>query len=111
LAVVVLVYLGLSYAESKDRHITVDLLYVRLGVRARLVLRVFGGLVALVVIAVVTWRLYAYSGQLQAGRYTTGTWRLPLHPVALLAVLGSAAFGLAVLANTAVSLLALVRRR
>jgi TRAP-type C4-dicarboxylate transport system permease small subunit len=111
LAVVVLVYLGLSYAESRDSHITVDLLYVRLGVRARLALRVFAGLVALAVIGLMTWRLYVYAGLLDAGGYTTGIWRLPLYPVALLAVLGAAAYGLAVLANTAVSLLALVRRR
>lgn len=110
LAVVVLVYLGLSYAESRDRHIAVDLLYVRLGVRGRLVLRVFAGIVSFIVIAAMTWRLLVYAGQLEAGGYTTGILRLPLYPVALLAVLGSATFALAVLANTAVWLLALIRR-
>lgn len=110
LAVVVLVYLGLSHTESRDAHIAVDLLYLRLGVRARLALRVFAGLVSLAVIAVMTWRLYLYAGQLDAGGYTTGILRIPLYPVALLAVLGAATFGLAVLANTAVSLLALVKR-
>lgn len=110
LAVVVLVYLGLPYAESRDAHITVDLLYVRLGVRARLGLRVFAGLVSVAVIAVMTWRLYRYAGQLDAGGYTTGILRVPLYPVALLAVLGAATFGLAALVNTAVSFLALVRR-
>lgn len=111
LAVVVLVYLGLARAESRDAHIAVDLLYVRLGVRAQLALRVFAGVVSLVVIAVLTWRLYLYAGQLDAGGYTTGILRVPHYPVALLAVLGAASFGLAVLANTVASLLALVRRR
>lgn len=110
-AVVVIVYLGLSHAESRDAHITVDLLYVRLGARAQLALRVFAGIVGLVVIGVMTWRLYLFAGQLDAGGYTTGILRLPLYPVALLAVLGATAYGLAVLANTVVSLLALVGRR
>ncbi|QSB16615.1 TRAP transporter small permease [Natronosporangium hydrolyticum] len=109
LAVVILVYLGLSYAESRDSHIAVDLLYQRLGVRGRLLLRVFAGAVSLLVISVLTWRLFVYAGQLDTGGYTTGILRLPLYPVALLAVLGAAAFWLAVFANTAVSLLALMR--
>jgi TRAP-type C4-dicarboxylate transport system permease small subunit len=111
LAVVAMVYLGLSYAESRDTHIAVDLLYVRLPVRAQLALRVFAGLVSLVVIAVMTWRLYVYAGQLDAGGYITGILQIPLYPVALLAVLGAATFGLAVLVNTAVSMRALLRRR
>jgi TRAP-type C4-dicarboxylate transport system permease small subunit len=111
LAVVPMVYLGLSYAESRDAHIAVDLLYVRLPVRARLALRVFAGLASLAVIAVMTWRLYVYAGQLDAGGYVTGILRIPLYPVALLAVLGSAAFGLAVLLNTVVSARALLGRR
>src|SRR5690606_4986095 len=82
LAVVVLVYLGLSYAESRDSHIAVDLLYLQLGVRGQLALRVFGGLVSLVVIALMTWRLSVFAGQLEAGSYTTGILRLPLYPVA-----------------------------
>lgn len=111
LAMVPMVYLGLSYAESRDAHIAVDLLYVRLPVRARLALRVFAGLVGLSVIALMTWRLYVYAGQLDTGGYTTGILRIPLYPVALLAVLGAATFGLAVLLNTVVSLRALLGRR
>lgn len=111
LAVVAMVYLGLSYAESKDAHIAVDLLYVRLPVRGQLALRVFAGLVSLAVIAVMTWRLYVYAGQLDTGGYITGILQIPLYPVALLAVLGTATFGLAVLLNTAVSMRALLGRR
>jgi TRAP-type transport system small permease protein len=110
LAVVVLVYLGLSYAESRDRHIAVDLLYVRLPVRARLAMRVFAGLFGVVVIAVMTWRLFLYAGQLDAGGYTTGILRIPLYPVALVAVLGAAVFLVAIIANTAVAFIALIRR-
>lgn len=111
LAVVMLVYLGLARAESQDAHIAVDLFYVRLSERLQLVLRVVAGVVTLVVIAALTWRLQQFAGQLDTGGYTTMVWRLPLYPVAILGVLGAGAFGLAVLANTLVALRALVGRR
>lgn len=111
LAVVILVYLGLARTEDRDAHITVDLLYGRLGVTAQLALRVFAGVVAVVVVTAMTWRLWVFAGQLDAGNYTTGTLRLPLYPVALLGVVGSAAFALAILSNLALSVAAAVARR
>lgn len=111
LAVVVLVYLGLARAENDDAHITVDLLFVRLGERARLVVRVVAGLVSAGVVALLTWRLFVFAGQLQAGGFTTGVLRIPLYPVALIGVIGATAFGLAILANVAVSARALLRDR
>jgi TRAP-type transport system small permease protein len=111
LAVVVLVYLGLARTEDRDAHISADLLFVRLSPTGQLLSRIFAGVVASVVITAMTWRLYDYGNQLDAGGYTTGILRLPMYPVALLAVLGSAAFGLAVLVNLALSVRALVGRR
>ncbi|WP_130650759.1 TRAP transporter small permease [Egicoccus halophilus] len=111
LAVVVLVYLGLARVESQDAHISVDLLYVRLGRRAQLGLRAFAGVVGFLVVAVMTWRLYVYAGQLDAGGYTTGIRRVPLYPVALLGVAGAAAFGLSILTNLVLVVRSLVRGR
>jgi TRAP-type transport system small permease protein len=111
LAVVVLVYLGLARTESQDAHISVDLLYVRLGVRAKLALRVLAGVVSLAVLVVMTWRLWIYAGSLDAGGYTTGIRRIPLYPVALLGVLGTAMFAVAVFVNLLVSVRALVKGR
>jgi TRAP-type transport system small permease protein len=111
LAVVVLVYLGLAHTESDDGHITVDLLFVRLKERGQLVLRAIAGCIGVIVIAAMTWRLYVFAGQLDAGNYTTGVLRIPLYPVAILGVVGAAAFGLAVLANLAVVVRAIVKAR
>ncbi len=111
LAVVVLVYLGLARTETDDAHITVDLLFVRMGLRGQLLLRAFGGLVGLLVIAAMTWRLFVFAGTLDAGGYTTGVLRIPLYPVAILGVIGAAAFGLAILANLAVVLRTLIKAR
>ena len=109
LAVVVLVYLGLARAENQDAHITVDLVFVRLGKTARLGMRVFAGAVSFLVIAVLTWRLLVFAGELDSGGYTTGVLRLPLYPVALAGVVGCVAFALAVLGNVLVAARALMR--
>ncbi|WP_052668698.1 TRAP transporter small permease [Nitriliruptor alkaliphilus] len=111
LGVVILVYLGLARTESQDAHISVDLLYLRLGPRTKLALRVLAGAIGFVVISIMTWRLYLYAGQLDAGGYTTGILRLPLSPVAMLGVLGSGMFALVILFNLVVVLRALVTRR
>jgi TRAP-type transport system small permease protein len=108
-AVVALVYLGLARAERDDAHISVDLLFVRLGRRGRLVLRVVAGTIGFGVVAVLTWRLYLFAGQLDAGGYTTGVLRIPLYPVALAGVVGATAYALAILGNLVVSVRALVR--
>jgi TRAP-type C4-dicarboxylate transport system permease small subunit len=111
LAVVILVYLGLARAEDQDAHIAVDLLFVRLEKEGQLAMRVFAGAVSVLVIGIMTWRLFVFAQQLNAGGQTTGVLRIPLYPVALIGVAGSAAFGLAALSNMLVSLRALVRRR
>ena len=111
LAVVMLVYLGLARAENADSHITVDLLFARLDARAQLVLRIAAGLVSAAVVGVLTWRLALFAGQLASGGFTTGVLRIPLYPVAIVGVLGAAAFLLAILSNVVVAVRALVTDR
>jgi TRAP-type transport system small permease protein len=111
LAVVVLVYLGLARAEHERAHIAVDLLFVRLGTRTQLVVRVLAGLLSAAVVLVLTWRLLAFSGQLRDGGFTTGVLSVPLYPVALIGVAGAGVFALAILGNVAHALRALVTDR
>lgn len=101
LAMVGIVYLGLAYAQQQDGHITVDLLYQRLGRRWRAVLDAFAAVLGAVVVALIAWRLYAYADVLEVGGRTTASRRIPLHPFAYLAIVGLAAFVLA-LATTVV---------
>jgi TRAP-type transport system small permease protein len=111
IAVVMLVYLGLAHTEDADRHVTVDLLYIRMGRTGKLVLRMFGGVVALAVMGAMTWRLWVYAQSLDAGGYTTGILHVPLFPVAVVTVVGCAAFTLAILTKTVFAARALVGRR
>ncbi|QBI19398.1 TRAP transporter small permease [Egibacter rhizosphaerae] len=111
LAVVILVYLGLARVENQDSHIAVDLLFGRLGTRGQLLLRGLAGLLGAGIMGLLTWRLFVFAGDLDAGGYATASWGLPLYPVALVGVVGSTAFVLALLLNAYVALAALVKRR
>jgi TRAP-type C4-dicarboxylate transport system permease small subunit len=109
LAVVVLVYLGLPRAENEDAHIAADLLYVRLKPRSQVVMRIFASAISLIVVAVMTWRLFVFARQMDAGGYTTGVLRIPLYPVAMLGVLGATAFTIATAATFSSSIRDLMR--
>lgn len=95
LAMVGIVYLGMAYAQQQDSHITVNLLYERLGRRWRAALDAFAAVVGIAVVALIAWRLYVYADVLQAGGQTTASRRIPLHPFAYLAIVGLTAYVLA----------------
>ena len=95
LAMIGIVYLGLAYAQHQNSHIAVDLLYLRLGRRARLGLDIFATTLSMVVLALVAWRLYDYGAVLEAGGRTTASRSIPLYPFAYVAIIGVVAFMLA----------------
>lgn len=92
IAMIGIVYLGLAYAQHQNNHIAVDLLYLRLGRRGRLVLDVFSTALSMVVLALVAWRLYDYAAVLDAGGRTTASRSIPLYPFAYVAIVGLLAF-------------------
>ncbi len=96
LAMIGIVYLGLAYAQQRDNHISVDLLYNRLDVRARIVLDGFVTALSVIVLGLLAWQLYRYAGVLHAGNRVTGSRGIPLAPFAFVAITGVAAFLLAI---------------
>jgi TRAP-type C4-dicarboxylate transport system permease small subunit len=64
-------------------------------------LGLFAALVSFATVAAMTWRLWAYAGQLAASGRTTSALRIPLSWVAWIAVVGSAVYaaGVAVTAS------------
>jgi TRAP-type transport system small permease protein len=88
IGMVAIVFMGLAYAQVRGDHIRVDLLYEQLGPRGRRVLGLFAALVSFATVAVLTWRLWAYAGQLAASGRTTSALRIPLSWVAWIAVAG-----------------------
>lgn len=101
LAMVVVVYLGLGYAEHEGDHIAIDIVYDMVGRGVQLLLTVLGGVFGLVVIGLMTWHLYRFAEVLSGGGYTTSVLDIPQRPVVLIAAGGAAMFILA-LASTAV---------
>jgi TRAP-type C4-dicarboxylate transport system permease small subunit len=95
LAMVGIVYLGMAYAQQQDSHITVNLLYQRLGRRWQAAVDTFAAVVGVVVVALIAWRLYVYAEVLEVGGRTTASRRIPLYPFAYLAIVGLTAYGLA----------------
>jgi len=91
-----IVFLGLAYAQVREDHIRVDLLYERLGPRGRKVLGLFAALVSFATVAVLTWRLWSYAGRLSASGRTTSALRIPLSWVAWVAVAGAAIYAMGV---------------
>jgi TRAP-type transport system small permease protein len=99
LSMIAIVYLGFAWAQHNDDHISVDILYVRFGKRGQAVLDAVAALISFVVLALIAWRLYAYSETLQSGGRTTATRRIPLYPLAYVAIVGTVAFVLALAAT------------
>jgi TRAP-type C4-dicarboxylate transport system permease small subunit len=95
LAMIGIVYLGMAYAQHRNNHISVDLLYNRLGSRVRLVLDGFATTLSVVVLGVLAWQLHQYAAVLEAGNRVTASRGIPLHPFAFVAIVGIAALVLA----------------
>ena len=99
LSMVAIVYLAFAYAQQNDDHISVDLLYIRFGKRGQAVMDAIAAGISFVVLALIAWRLYAYSETLQLGGRTTATRRIPLYPMAYVAIVGTVAFVLALVST------------
>lgn len=106
LLLVVVVYLGFAHAEHQGDHVSVDLVYTRVGPRAQRVADLVARSVSLVVLGVVTWQLWRYAGVQEAGGYTTAVLEWEIHWFVRIAALGAALLWLA----TLVEIVAVVAR-
>ena len=111
MAMILVVYLGFGHAEHEGDHISVDLLYEKLGRGQQLGLTVFNGLLGLVVIGVLAWQLYEYSRVLDAGGYVTSILRLPQGPVAVIGAAGTVLLVLALASSAVLGIRAFRRER
>lgn len=92
LAMVLIVYLALGYAEHEGDHISLDLVYTRLSARVQRILLMFDSLAGVTVMAFIAWALVSYANVLDSGGYVTSVLGIPLRPIALLAAGGSLLF-------------------
>lgn len=94
---VVVVFLGIAYSEDLGDHITIDLIYVRVGPRTKAVLDVFANLLSIIVIGLISIQLYHHA---QLTRYVTeeetGILEWPIWPFVMVAAFGSALYAIAI---------------
>jgi len=96
LVLVVVVFLGLAHSEDLGDHISVDLLYVRVGDRWKAVLDVFADLISVVVIALMAYQLYVFAWRQQETGAESPVLEWPVWPFVLIAAFGSALFALSI---------------
>lgn len=92
MGMVIVVFLGFAFAELRDDHITIDLLYERLSPRGQLILEIFGQVIALILFVVIARYVYTYAGRLTDSGQRTGILGLPIAPFAYVAIVGLIAF-------------------
>jgi TRAP-type C4-dicarboxylate transport system permease small subunit len=99
LAMVGVAFLGLAEAQTRAEHITIDLLYERLGRTSRRLLDHFARLVSLLVTGAVAWQLTGHALRLQADREVSGVLAVPLFIAVGVAAVGFGLFALALLVD------------
>lgn len=89
-AVVLIVFGGLAYAQIKNQHLRVELIYLRAGPKMRSVLDMVAQLSAIVFFGLLTWQGFQeamFSWELRESTY--GLVRFPLYPARALVVIGA----------------------
>lgn len=89
LILVVIVFLGLAHSEDLGDHITVDLIYVRLGDRGKKFLDYFANILSVVVIGMLSYQLYKFALRQNDAGATTPVLRWPTWPFVIVGALGS----------------------
>ncbi|MPW25594.1 TRAP transporter small permease subunit [Alkalibaculum sp. M08DMB] len=99
LALVLIVFFGLGYAQHRDDHVVIDLLYTKFPKKLRFIVYEFGIILSIVISILMTWRLYLYGIRMQSGNYVTSVLSIPLYPVVIFAVIGSICFLLSLISS------------
>lgn len=94
LALVVVVYVALAHSEDMGDHITIDLVYERVGKRAKLFLDIVSDLLTIVIVSLISFQLYHFGLRNIASGAETPVRDWPLWPFVFVASLGAALYAL-----------------
>lgn len=87
---VIVVFLAVAHSEDMGDHITIDLVYERLGKGWKRVLDVFSDVLTLIVVALLSYQLYQFVIRNQSSGAETPVLDLPVWPFVAVASLGAA---------------------
>jgi C4-dicarboxylate transporter DctM subunit len=93
-------YLGISYVQSQRRHVCMDVLPARLPKTNQLQLQLFGDIIFLFLMAIITWQMgiQAWNAWV-TGDFVWGAVDFPLWPVKWAITLGTGLFSLRLIAD------------
>ncbi|GAI40483.1 unnamed protein product, partial [marine sediment metagenome] len=80
LLLVVVFFCGYAYAETKGRHIQVDVLVARLSPTAQQIITTSGYFITIGVTILISWQCFVYAVFLKTGGIHTGVLHIPLWP-------------------------------
>lgn len=92
----VVVFLGLAHSEDLGDHITIDLIYVRLGPRMRTAFNVFANLLSVGVIGLMAYQLFDYSSFTRGTGEETGILEWPIWPFVVVSAFGAGLYAVAI---------------
>ncbi len=86
---VLVVFAAVAYSEDMGDHITIDLIYERVGRRSKAALDVFADLFTIVVVGLLSYQLYQFVLRNQRSGAETPVLDLPIWPFVLVASIGA----------------------
>lgn len=94
LALVVVVYVALAHSEDMGDHITIDLIYERVGRRAKFFLDIISDLLTIVIVALISFQLYHFGLRNLVSGAETPVRDWAFWPFVFVASLGAALYAL-----------------
>lgn len=96
LVLVIVVFFGVAHSEDLGDHITVDLIYVRVGKRLKAVMDVVADILSVAVLGLLAFQLWQFAERQQASGAASPVLRWPIWPFVLIAALGSVGYAVAI---------------
>ena len=96
LLLVVIVFLALAHSEDLGDHITIDLIYVRVGPRVQAAMDLFAQVLSLIVIGLMAFQIYHFALRQRDGGFESPVLEWPIWPFVLVAAFGAALYTLAI---------------
>lgn len=105
-----IVYFGVGLTTHQKGHVTVDVLTLRASERGRALLEIVTGLLALLFLGLMIWRLWLRAEGLLVAGDVTQVWGIPLWPVAFAMAAAAALLFTGMAVHTAAALARLAQR-
>jgi TRAP-type C4-dicarboxylate transport system permease small subunit len=96
---VVVVFLNLPNTEMQDGNVTIDILFVRFGQKAKRIIESLMYVLFLVISILFTWQLFVLASDEASGGFTTTTLNIPTSPVIFIGSFGCGILTLVVFAR------------